>query len=146
MSGFAVNIVPWHSHGNILQAIRDTVFITEQRVPESLERDPDDAAYIHALAITDAGEPIGTGRLLPDSTVSRMAVLPPWRSKGVGTRVLASLVHVARNRGDRMIFLHAQTSAKTFYQKQGFTCIGETFLEAGIPHIRMHLTLDGDSA
>ena len=139
MSGFRVRIVPWGEHARTLQAIRDRVFIQEQQVPEELERDPCDPGYVHVLATTETGEPIGTGRLLPGGKVGRMAVLPEWRSGGVGSALLESLIAVARERGDREVVLDAQVSAEGFYRRRGFTSEGGIFLDAGIPHIRMRL-------
>ena len=141
MSGFRVEIVPWDQHAGTLRAIRDRVFIEEQRVPEDLERDPRDPSYVHALAITDAGVAIGTGRLLPGGKIGRMAVLPAWRSRRVGSALLQSLISVARERGDREIVLDAQVSAEAFYLRQGFSSEGDVFMDAGIPHVRMRLGL-----
>ncbi|MDE0713851.1 MAG: GNAT family N-acetyltransferase [Gammaproteobacteria bacterium] len=141
MNGFCVRIVPWDEHAGTLRAIRDRVFIEEQRVPENLERDPRDPSYVHALAETGAGEPIGTGRLLPGGKIGRMAVLPEWRSRRVGSALLEALISVARERGDREIVLDAQVSAEVFYRRQGFSSEGDVFMDAGIPHVRMRLAL-----
>jgi ElaA protein len=35
------------------------------------------------------------------------------------------------------IFLHSQKQAEGFYEKLGFTRLGEEFLEEGIPHVEM---------
>ncbi len=141
MSGFDVRIVCWSSHAKTLQSIRNQVFIEEQGVPESLEQDPRDKEYMHALATTQIGDPIGTGRLLPDGTIGRMAVLSAWRSRGVGSALLESLLTEARHQGHRTVVLNAQTSAKRFYLRHGFVREGGVFIEAGIPHVRMRLTL-----
>ena len=34
-------------------------------------------------------------------------------------------------------YLHAQTESAAFYSQAGFTGSGESFMEAGIPHIEM---------
>ncbi|MGH9960638.1 MAG: GNAT family N-acetyltransferase [Pyrinomonadaceae bacterium] len=33
--------------------------------------------------------------------------------------------------------MHAQTYVKKFYQPHGFKRIGDEFMEAGIPHVKM---------
>lgn len=137
-----MSIVTWSEQAQALGAIRDAVFISEQAVPESLERDPMDSEYVHALATSDRGEPIGTGRLLPGGKIGRMAVLAPWRGRGVGAGLLNALIDHARTRGDGTVTLDAQTSAEPFYRRHGFVSSGEVFMDAGIPHIRMHLALD----
>ncbi len=141
MSGFRVDIVGWAENEPVLSAIRDQVFIEEQDVPEELERDPRDSDYVHALATSDRGKPIGTGRLLPNGKIGRMAVVASWRGRGVGAVLLQSLIDHAAGRGDSEVMLDAQTSAEAFYQRHGFVSEGEVFMDAGIPHIRMRKRL-----
>jgi predicted GNAT family N-acyltransferase len=120
-------------------AIRETVFVQEQGVDPALEIDGRDAECLHALAIDSRGDVVGTGRLLPDGRIGRMAVLAAHRGRGVGAALLVALVNAARTRGDSRIWLHAQTQAAGLYRRHGFVPIGETFMEAGIEHIEMEL-------
>lgn len=113
------------------------VFIVEQRVPESLEWDEFDAVSMHALAQDADGQAIGTGRLLPDGHIGRMAVVRDWRGRGVGSAVLEFLVDCAQKRGDGAVHLNAQTHAIGFYQRYGFVAHGDEFQDAGIPHRQM---------
>ena len=145
MSNFSVEIVSWVDKEAVLVAIRDKVFIEEQSVPEELERDPQDQDYVHALAISNQGEAMGTGRLLPGGKIGRMAVLGAWRGHGVGAALLEALVEFARERGDREVMLDAQTTAEAFYQRHGFISEGDIFMDAGIPHIRMRRSLKPQS-
>ncbi len=120
-------------------AIRRRVFIEEQRVPEEIELDADDARAFHALA-TLGGDAIGCGRMLDhgeEVKIGRMAVLPPLRGTGVGRYILRFLMDRARARGFRKAILHAQLSAEGFYLKEGFTPVGGVFDEAGIVHRKM---------
>jgi predicted GNAT family N-acyltransferase len=125
-------------------AIRRRVFIEEQRVPEEIELDADDALAFHVLA-TVSGDAIGCGRMLDhgDSEVKigRMAVLPQFRGTGIGRDILRFLMDRARARGLRKAVLHAQLSAEGFYLKEGFTPIGDVFDEAGIAHRKMEKLL-----
>jgi predicted GNAT family N-acyltransferase len=66
-----------------------------------------------------------------------MAVRAEHRGQGLGRQVLLGLIEVARRRGDRLVLLHAQTSAQGFYAREGFVTQGEVFDEAGIEHIEM---------
>lgn len=136
-AGFTVRTVAWSEAGERLNAVRREVFIEEQQVPEDLERDGLDPACVHALAEDEAGNPIGTGRLLPDGHIGRMAVLKPWRGRSVGAALLLHLLQCARERGMTNVVLNAQISAVGFYERYGFTAEGETFTDAGIPHVRM---------
>ena len=120
--------------------IREAVFVAEQGVPAELEMDEFDADCLHALAY-DGAKAVGTGRLLPDGHIGRMAVLKEFRGKGVGGAVLASLIDAARRRGDRELALSAQVHALAFYRAHGFKPVGEVYQEAGIPHQAMTRTL-----
>ena len=116
--------------------IRFAVFVEEQKVPAEIELDEHDAACLHAIARSE-GRPVGTGRLLPDGHIGRMAVLKAWRGQGVGAAMLTVLIDAARARGDRAVALSAQTHALGVYRRFGFTNEGPEYIEAGIPHQAM---------
>lgn len=118
--------------------IRMEVFVREQNVPAELEMDDNDAVCLHAVAYDASGAPLGTGRLLPDGHIGRMAVLRSARGSGVGGAILQGLMAKARERGDGKVVLSAQTHAAEFYLAHGFAMAGDVFYEAGIPHIEMH--------
>lgn len=118
--------------------IRMEVFVQEQNVPADLEMDDRDVACLHAVAYDADGKPLGTGRLLPDGHIGRMAVLSSARGAGVGGAILKGLMQRARERGDQKVVLSAQTHAAEFYLAHGFAMAGDVFHEAGIPHIEMH--------
>jgi predicted GNAT family N-acyltransferase len=116
------------------------VFVEEQRVPADLEMDDNDATSLHALAYA-AGRAIGTGRLLPDGHIGRMAVLKEWRGQGAGRTMLRRLIDAARERGHAEVALSAQVHALEFYRVEGFEPEGAVYEEAGIPHQAMRLRL-----
>ncbi|NRR30280.1 GNAT family N-acetyltransferase [Oxalobacteraceae bacterium] len=130
----------WEALGADAKTIRFEVFVAEQKVPAEIELDDMDAVCLHAVAYDAAGVPIGTGRLLPDGHIGRMAVRKSARGSGIGGALLAALMAQARARGDRQVVLSAQTQAAPFYQRFGFAIDGEEFYEAGIAHIQMQLT------
>ncbi len=134
-----VRAASWRDDLAALQALRREVFIVEQHVPESLEWDEADAQSIHVLALDITGQPIGTGRLLPDGHIGRMAVLQPWRRHGVGSAILQFLIARARDAGREAVHLNAQTHALGFYARHGFIAHGAEFMDAGIPHRQMTL-------
>ena len=120
--------------------IRFAVFVEEQGVPREIELDEMDAACIHAIAYLDE-KAVGTGRLLPDGHIGRMAVLKKWRGHGIGSRILNALVEQARRRGGREVALSAQVHAVPFYRAHGFVEEGGEYLEAGIRHQAMRRPL-----
>jgi predicted GNAT family N-acyltransferase len=127
----------WTTLGPLAGPVREQVFVAEQGVPIEMEYDADDAASHHVLACGPAGDAIGTGRLLPDGHIGRMAVIPAWRGKGVGTALMCRLIDAAGVRGLDRLALNAQTAAAGFYRRLGFVEAGSEFMEAGIPHVAM---------
>jgi predicted GNAT family N-acyltransferase len=136
----AVRPASWHTDRNILSAIREQVFIKEQSVPAELEHDGLDASAWHVIALAES-VPVGTGRLLADGHIGRMAVLRDWRGIGAGAAMLGTLLRIARSLGMQRVVLNAQLHALPFYLHQGFQPVGEDFMEAGIPHRRMERDL-----
>jgi len=134
--GISVRTADWSVDRKILKALREEVFIREQGVPADMEWDEFDALSRHVVAMAD-GLPIGTGRLLPDGHIGRMAVLREWRGQGAGSALLTSLLEIARGLGMRHVRLNAQVPAVPFYLRHGFQAQGEAFPEAGIAHQRM---------
>jgi YbgC/YbaW family acyl-CoA thioester hydrolase len=136
-----VRVGRWQELGAEAQAIRSAVFVEEQAVPADMEWDAADAACVHALARNRLGLALATGRLLEHGSgvarIGRMAVTRGLRGSGIGRAVLDALLEAARERGDREVVLHAQTSAAPFYLRAGFTPRGVPFEEAGIAHIEM---------
>lgn len=117
--------------------IRTAVFVVEQRVPAEIEIDAFDPVSVHAIARDRDGRALGTGRLLPDGHIGRMAVLREGRGRGVGAALLAALIEEARRRGYAEVVLNAQLHAVPFYARYGFVAEGEPFDEAGIAHVTM---------
>jgi predicted GNAT family N-acyltransferase len=134
---FTVAIMDWPAARADAAPIRFSVFVAEQHVPAEIELDEWDARCEHALARDAQGRAIGTGRLLPDGHIGRMAVVADWRGRGVGAAILAALVERAKARGMSEVVLNAQTRARAFYARHGFGTVGPEFMEAGIPHILM---------
>ncbi|MGP1677550.1 MAG: GNAT family N-acetyltransferase [Burkholderiales bacterium] len=139
---FVIRICNWDEAHLEARRIRELVFVREQGVPLELEMDGQDAHCNHALAVAADGRAVGTGRLLPDGHIGRMAVLQDCRGKGAGALLLQALVELARSRGDAKARLNAQASAAGFYRRYGFEVSGPEFMEAGIPHVPMQRDLN----
>lgn len=133
-----VQMMSWADARAEATRVREAVFVVEQGVPPEIELDEWDERCDHALARHADGTVVGTGRLLPDGHVGRMAVLPAWRGSGVGAAILEALLQRARERGMRRVVLNAQSHAAAFYARFGFAPTArEPFIEAGIPHLEM---------
>jgi len=135
-----VELLSWDEARAHASPIRFTVFVEEQGVPAEIELDEHDAACVHAVAF-EGEKPVGTGRLLPDGHIGRMAVLKEFRSRGVGARMLERLIEKAKERGFPEVALSAQIHAARFYRRHGFVEEGAEYLEAGIRHQAMRRRL-----
>ena len=119
--------------------IRREVFINEQGISEAEEYDGTDAACVHLVAYENDC-PIATGRIMilnQDYVIGRVAVLKAHRGRQLGVGIMQALINACCEMGGERQILHAQLSARGFYEKLGFTPYGEEFDEAGIPHIAM---------
>lgn len=125
------------------KAIRRRVFIEEQDCPPEEEWDGLDDTSRHVLGVVD-GKPVATARwrTVPydealAAKLERFAVLPDHRGQGYGRRLVRYVLHDAHRAGFDRFVLHAQAHLEAFYASFGFERVGESFVEAGIPHVKM---------
>jgi predicted GNAT family N-acyltransferase len=142
---YSIREAKWPEERELLRQVREPVFVQEQGVPIDMEWDDDDLIAYHLIALDRDQRPIATARLRGNGQIGRMAVIPEWRNQGLGTALLLALIQQAESAGLQTLFLHAQTSASSFYTNAGFTPTGEPFMEAGIEHQKMILNLGQDS-
>ena len=140
MNEYYTIICDYESHTEDICAIRYEVFVGEQNVPEELEIDGLDGEAKHVLAFVD-GLPIGTGRILDDGHIGRVAVLKNHRGLGIGKLIMRELVNWAEDMTLEKVWLSSQWHAHSFYLDLGFVSIGEIYKEAGIEHIKMYRVL-----
>ncbi|MEG0822467.1 MAG: GNAT family N-acetyltransferase [Burkholderiaceae bacterium] len=137
-----VQLGSWDELKDEAAPIRFAVFVDEQHVPPETELDEWDALSLHAIARAADGTALGTGRLLPDGHIGRMAVTQAARGLGVGAVLLSTLMAEARRRGCGEVALSAQTHALGFYGKHGFVAEGDEYLDCEIPHRLMRHVFD----
>jgi predicted GNAT family N-acyltransferase len=141
-----IQLFNWGQAEDLALPVRLQVFVKEQGVPLDLEVDEYDPIAKHAV-IFDDGVPIGTGRVFkknPNSEtffIGRLCILKKYRDMGYGQELMATLIKHARQQSAQTCCLHAQTISQFFYKKFGFIATGDTFMEAGIEHIQMQLTV-----
>ena len=132
-----VKIVESDDEKEFVIAIRRIVFIQELNIPEHMEIDDNEDLATYVLAKVE-GKNVGTARWRETNSgikLERFAVLNEYRSYGVGTAmtkfILKQLDHT------KLIYLNAQESAISFYEKLGFDSVGPKFNEVGIAHQKM---------
>ncbi len=132
----SIIITEYRKHQDQIRKIRNEVFIAEQRVPANLEYDGQDEQAKHVLA-RDGDVPVGTGRILANGRVGRVAVKKEYRGMGIGALIMEKLTEIGAGMNFEQIWLNAQCDAMNFYTKLGFEKLGPIFREAGIDHIKM---------
>lgn len=80
---------------------------------------------------------------LPDGSVRlrQMAVSAASQSSGFGRSLMQQAEAVLRRSGVKSLSLHARDTAIGFYEKLGYSRVGDIYLELGIPHQLMHKPL-----
>jgi predicted GNAT family N-acyltransferase len=71
----------------------------------------------------------------------QMAVQKGLQKKGVGASILQFAEEEARRRNYSVLMMHARDPVLGFYEKCGYTIVGEQFFEVGMPHHRMEKSL-----
>ena len=137
---FRIELLDWEKAQPVAGPIRFAAFVEEEGAT-GVELDDEDPKCVHAVAFDGDGKAVGTGRLLPDGRIGRMAVKQEWRRQGVGAELLKALIEAARQKGHKEITLSAQLQAAEFYREQGFEAEGKVYQEAGILHQLMRKKL-----
>jgi predicted GNAT family N-acyltransferase len=125
------------------RSIRKWVFIDEQDCSPNEEWDGYDDTSRHVLGwIDDEAVATARWRTVPYdeeiiAKLERFAVLPDHRGQGYGTQLVHSVMQDARRAGFDTFLVHAQSHLKDWYEGLGFHSTGQTFEEAGIPHVAM---------
>jgi predicted GNAT family N-acyltransferase len=117
--------------------IRIKVFVEEQNVP--FEEDWDGVKSENYL-IYKGNKPVGTMRWRELETkikIERVAVLLEYRNKGIGTKLVRTVIEEIRLLSNKPIILHSQILALPLYKRLNFEPYGEIFYEANIAHYAM---------
>ena len=125
-----------NKHAQTIRNIRNEVFTKEQNVDSSMDFDGLDDEAIHVL-IACNNDFVGTGRMLKDGHIGRLAVLKEYRGQGLGNCIVKALIEEAVKWDLKRVYLGAQKHAIDFYRKLGFSAYGESFNEVNIEHVSM---------
>ena len=71
----------------------------------------------------------------------QMAVQNNLQGKGVGASMMFFAENISRDKGYKIISMHARKTATGFYKRLGYLIVGEEFSELSIPHIKMQKKL-----
>ena len=71
--------------------------------------------------------------------IGRIAVLKDYRGKGYGDLIVRAVIEKAFSYGADYVLVDSQNHAVPFYEKIGFSVIGEQIIDRGIAHIPMRI-------
>ena len=109
--------------------------------PDELEKEKNN---LHIAAYED-DQILGCCMLVEegDETVRlrQMAVINDLQGKGIGRALMNFAENLARDRGYKIIRMHARNNVVGFYEKVGYKIKGDQFIEITIPHYVMEKDL-----
>jgi predicted GNAT family N-acyltransferase len=109
--------------------------------PEDIEQEKKDTL----IASFDDDEMLGCCILtkMDEQTVRlrQMAVQRNQQGKGIGEAIIHFTENVARDKGFKVLMMHARDTAIGFYERFGYSVRGEQFTEVNIQHHAMEKRL-----
>ncbi|WMN12877.1 GNAT family N-acetyltransferase [Marivirga salinae] len=141
----SVKVVETQDELKQIFAIREEVFVKEQKVAPEEEYDEFEEISTHFIAIDENGNPCGTARWRfteNGAKLERFAVLKSHRGKGVGQALVKAVIDNVRvhpEASGKKMYMHAQIPAISLYSRFGFEKVGEQFEECNIMHYQMEM-------
>ncbi|MFC6261711.1 GNAT family N-acetyltransferase [Levilactobacillus fujinensis] len=128
--------------------LRVAVFVVEQDCAYQ-EVDDLDLTAQHLLRYDDAGNLIAYARLMDEGQqvrIGRVVVAQSARENGAGRDLVATAIRAAQTTYPeaKQIVIQAQAYLQNFYASFGFKPVSEIYLETGIPHLDMILTVNNN--
>lgn len=127
----------------ICHKLREIIFIKEQNVPVSVEKDGKDIYATHFLLLNDDNIPIGVGRVVADNNtavIGRVGIMKEFRKNGFGVILMRNIIDYCKRHGFKKMTLSAQEHALDFYKKLNFEVISDRYISpSNIPHLKMQL-------
>ena len=123
--------------------IRTTVFVNEQKFNE--EFDTVDNNCTHIVLYID-GKAAACCRFFPGDKkneyyIGRVACLKEYRGKSLGRIIMEKAEDEIRKAGGRLVAVSAQLRISGFYERLGYTKMGDIYLDEYCQHIHMEKTL-----
>ena len=125
-----------------LLQLRSEVFVVEQNcIYQDIDGKDNNALHVlgykngQLVAYTRSFRP---GDYFDEAAIGRVVVKQSERKFKLGYKIMEATIKAIQSHFNcTRIQLSAQTYLIDFYQNQGFTILGEEYLEDGIPHILM---------
>lgn len=132
-------IKTYHTLPPEAKEIREEVFMKEQGFVN--EFDDTDSIATHLVLFWE-GQPAGVCRFFPTKEpgvwdFGRLAVRKAYRDKHLGSLLVREAERQIRDQGGAKLALMAQIRVQKFYEKNGYTPVGDPCDDEGCPHIWM---------
>lgn len=124
--------------------IRQAVFMEEQGFENEFDQQDQDSYH---LVFYDEQTPVGCVRLFHSAqrpgwmTLGRVAILAAFRHRRYGLAMLEAVEKEAREKHALGIELSSQLRVQPFYEKGGYTALGEVYMDEHCEHIHMEKVL-----
>jgi GNAT superfamily N-acetyltransferase len=109
--------------------------------PEELENEKENML----IAAFEDDRMLACCMLVEENTVTvrlrQMAVLSNLQGKGIGRAIMNFAENIARDRGYRIISMHARKNVVPFFERLDYRIVGNEFIEITIPHYVMEKKL-----
>ena len=129
---------------NKIKKIRTSIFKKELGISDEEIFDNKDKILEQFLVIKD-GKPIGSFRLKDENNhykLERIGILSEYRSRGFGKTTLEEIKKYSNKKNKSKLILDSMYDIRGFYKKSGFVEVGNVFFKAGLPHIKMEMSLN----
>ena len=124
--------------------VRFKVFVEGQNVPVEEELDGKDAESSHYLLLVD-DQPAGVARVRCVDyyfKIERVGILDEYQGKGLGRDIMRFILSDLKALETlNQVKLSSQTHAIPFYEKLGFSVCSDEYMDAGIRHKDMQLSI-----
>ena len=128
--------------------LRSEIFVVEQNCVY-LDLDNLDQEAVHLLYTLDDDKIVGYVRLLkpstrfPSASIGRVVTHEKYRHQGISTNLMKKAIqYIFEEWKTNQIRISAQKYLRQFYESLGFIVLSDEYLEDGIPHYEMRLTLE----
>lgn len=125
--------------------IREEVFVREQGFQNEIDEIDERAVHLVFYDDCGGGRPLAVCRYCVEAPgvyhLGRVAVVKSARGKNMGSLVLGTAEELIAAEGGSKVILSAQTRVRGFYEKNGYTAVGEVYLDEECEHIRMEKNL-----
>ncbi|GAB4235918.1 MAG: GNAT family N-acetyltransferase [Ekhidna sp.] len=123
-------------------AIREEVFVVEQKVARDEEFDEFEDTSYHFVALDESNNPVGSARWRYTEKgikLERFTVKKNLRGEGLGSKLVDAVLKDIAKEAPKgtYLYMHAQLPAVPLYLKFGFKKEGDQFDECGIMHYFM---------